>query len=219
MALAGKKVRGSGDKAKGKVSAKVTRPTASKPKDEAKDQTDSEEEASDNASSSASEAEDGMDVDQSEAESDYDDLARARKLAIKRNTKRGKTAEAEEFSNILSSILGQDTPDTTAPIMAKDRTREKQIKEEILNYRARKALIEEKRSLLNKDRVIPTLENFDYERQLRKVATRGVIKLFNVIKAQQTELTNITKTPTTRTEKVAEMSKSKFLDLLKAKTS
>ncbi|KAJ2003151.1 pre-60S ribosomal particles component [Coemansia thaxteri] len=219
MALAGKKVRGSGDKAKGKVSAKVTRPTASKPKDEAKDQTNSEEEASDNASSSASEAEDGMDVDQSEAESDYDDLARARKLAIKRNTKRGKTAEAEEFSNILSSILGQDTPDTTAPIMAKDRTREKQIKEEILNYRARKALIEEKRSLLNKDRVIPTLENFDYERQLRKVATRGVIKLFNVIKAQQTELTNITKTPTTRTEKVAEMSKSKFLDLLKAKTS
>ncbi|KAJ2618351.1 pre-60S ribosomal particles component [Coemansia sp. RSA 1694] len=160
-----------------------------------------------------------MDVDQSEAESDYDDLAKARKLASKKNTQRGKTTDAEEFSSVLTAILNQDSRDTNAPIMAKDRTRENQIKEELISYKARKALVDEKRMLLNKDRVIPTLENFDYEKKLRKVATRGVIKLFNVIKAQQTELTHITKTPTTRTEKVAEMSKSKFLDLLKAKTS
>ncbi|KAJ2411713.1 pre-60S ribosomal particles component [Coemansia sp. RSA 2524] len=103
--------------------------------------------------------------------------------------------------------------------MAKNRTRERQIKEEKINYRARKALVEEKRALMSKDRVVPTLENFDHERRLRKTATKGVIKLFNVVKAQQTELTDINATQTLQTEKVAEMSKSKFLDLLKTKTS
>ncbi|KAJ2745418.1 pre-60S ribosomal particles component [Coemansia sp. BCRC 34301] len=228
MALAAKRATG---EAKGKLSAKVAKPVVAKVQEEsdddsvasAKEQEEEEEEEfnddSEPESASSSADDGGMDVDQSEAESDYDDLAKARKLATKRNTQRGKTADAEEFSNVLAAILNQDSRDTKAPIMAKDRTRENQIKEELINYRARKALVDEKRMLLNKDRVIPTLENFEYERKLRKVATRGVIKLFNVIKAQQTELTHITKTPTTRTEKVAEMSKTKFLDLLKAKTS
>ncbi|KAJ2875573.1 pre-60S ribosomal particles component [Coemansia aciculifera] len=228
MALTAKKSAGVA-KSKGKFTAKVARPVAPKPvkakvevESEKEDEDEEEEEFNDSdpeSSSSVSADDNAMDVSQSEAESDYDDLAKARKLAIKRNTKRGKTADAEEFSSILTAILAQDSRDTNAPIMAKDRTRENQIKEELISYRARKALVDEKRQLLNKDRVIPTLENFDYERKLRKVATRGVIKLFNVIKAQQTELTHITKTQTTRTEKVAEMSKSKFLDLLKAKTS
>ncbi|KAJ2835837.1 pre-60S ribosomal particles component [Coemansia sp. 'formosensis'] len=220
MALTAKKSAGIA-KSKGKFTAKIAKPVA--PKAEVESEKEDEEEEFDDSDpeslSSVSDDDNAMDVSQSEAESDYDDLAKARKLAIKRNTKRGKTADAEEFSSILTAILAQDSRDTNAPIMAKDRTRENQIREELISYRARKALVDEKRQLLNKDRVIPTLENFDYERKLRKVATRGVIKLFNVIKAQQTELTHITKTPTTRTEKVAEMSKSKFLDLLKAKTS
>ncbi|KAJ2908787.1 pre-60S ribosomal particles component [Coemansia aciculifera] len=242
MALSSKReaAAGSGAKSKGKFTAKMAKPTVVAEAEESDASIESEEEAqevdndveeeeegeeeefnddSEPDSSSGSADEGNMDVDQSEAESDYDDLAKARKLASKKNTQRGKTADAEEFSTTLAAILNQDSRDSKAPIMAKDRTRENQIKEELISYKARKALVEEKRMLLNKDRVIPTLENFDYERKLRKVATRGVIKLFNVIKAQQTELTHITKTPTTRTEKVAEMSKSKFLDLLKAKTS
>ncbi|KAJ2489813.1 pre-60S ribosomal particles component [Coemansia sp. RSA 2050] len=219
MALTAKKPAGI-SKPKGKFTAKMAKPAIA-PKDKA--ESDQEEEFNDDSdlesASSLLASDSAMDVTQSEAESDYNDLAKARKLATKRNTKRGKTADADEFSNVLAAILAQDSRDANAPIMAKDRTRENQIREELINYRARKALVDEKRQLLNKDRVIPTLENFDYERKLRKVATRGVIKLFNVIKAQQTELTHITKTPTTRTEKVAEMSKSKFLDLLKAKTS
>ncbi|KAJ2504456.1 pre-60S ribosomal particles component [Coemansia sp. RSA 2052] len=247
MALAAKKTAAaarsnSGAKSKGKFTAKVAKPVvvarkakpavakaeesddslASAEEKDNEEEDEEEEEFNDDSEpeSASSSADDGdMDVDQSEAESDYDDLAKARKLASKKNTQRGKTTDAEEFSSVLTAILNQDSRDTNAPIMAKDRTRENQIKEELISYKARKALVDEKRMLLNKDRVIPTLENFDYEKKLRKVATRGVIKLFNVIKAQQTELTHITKTPTTRTEKVAEMSKSKFLDLLKAKTS
>ncbi|KAJ2827030.1 pre-60S ribosomal particles component [Coemansia erecta] len=193
-------------KPKGKFSAKIKAVKAEQPAA---------------AESSESSSDEGMQSAMtSEAESDYEDLARAHKQELKaKRPKKAKVAEADEFADILTSILGQDTRTSGAPIMAKNRTREKQITEEKLNYRARKALVEEKRALLNKDRVVPTLENFDHERRLRKIATRGVIKLFNVVKAQQSELTDINSTQTLQTEKVAEMSKTKFLDLLKAKTS
>ncbi|KAJ1897669.1 hypothetical protein LPJ71_006317, partial [Coemansia sp. S17] len=161
MALTAKKSAGVA-KSKGKFTAKVAKPVMPKPVAptvESEKEDEDEEEFNDSdpeSSSSVSDADNAMDVSQSEAESDYDDLAKARKLAIKRNTKRGKTADAEEFSSILTAILAQDSRDTNAPIMAKDRTRENQIKEELISYKARKALIDEKRQLLNKDRVIPT---------------------------------------------------------------
>ncbi|KAJ2801441.1 pre-60S ribosomal particles component [Coemansia helicoidea] len=155
----------------------------------------------------------------SEAESDYEELARTRKreLSAKRS-KKTKVADTEEFAQALTSILGQDVNSSGAPIMAKNRTREKQILEEKLNYRARKALTEEKRTALSKDKVVPTMQGFDHERRLRKTATRGVIKLFNVVKAQQAELSQIG-VKDLQAEKMASMSKTKFLGLLKSKTS
>ncbi|KAJ1730351.1 hypothetical protein LPJ61_003054 [Coemansia biformis] len=156
----------------------------------------------------------------SEAESDYEELARTRNRELKaKRSRKVKVVDTEEFAQVLSSILDQDTNTTGAPIMAKNRTREREIREEKLNYRARKALTEEKRAALSKDRVIPTMQNFDYERKLRKTATKGVIKLFNVVKAQQTELSEIGMSKDLQAEKMANMSKTKFLSLLKAKTS
>ncbi|KAJ2726345.1 pre-60S ribosomal particles component [Coemansia sp. Benny D115] len=196
---------------KGKITVPVTKkqsPTTPTPEDD----------SSSNYESANSELSDASDTHSSSNESDYDEMTKTRKLAAKsQGSKKRKTAEATEFASILSSILSQDARDTRAPIMAKDKTRENQIKEEILDYRTRKALVAEKRLLLSKDRVIPSMQGFDYERKLRKVATKGVIKLFNVVKAQQTELTEINQVQNIKTEKVADMSKSKFLDLLKAK--
>ncbi|KAJ1642490.1 pre-60S ribosomal particles component [Coemansia erecta] len=190
---------------KGKITAKISK------------KRDIEEKA-DVSSDSENESSDASDNSSSAEESDYDEMAQARKKAAKlASSKKRKTADAEEFSNILSSILDQDARNESAPIMAKDKTRENQIKEEQLEYRARKALTAERKALKDKDRIVPTMENFDYERKLRKIATKGVIKLFNVVKAQQTELAQIEEQKTIQTEKVAEMSKSKFLDLLKSK--
>ncbi|KAJ2156157.1 pre-60S ribosomal particles component [Coemansia sp. RSA 552] len=160
------------------------------------------------------------DSDQSQAttdaESDYDELTRKK---IKGPKRRNKVDEGDAFSAALASILDQDTSATSAPIMTKNRVREQQLREEKLNYRARKALLEERRAILDKDRVVPTMQGFDHERKLRKTATRGVIKLFNVVKAQQSELDELDAVKTIESEKVSEMSKTKFLDLLKAKTS
>ncbi|KAJ1799918.1 pre-60S ribosomal particles component [Coemansia sp. RSA 2399] len=201
-------------KAKGKLTTKVAKPQKV-PSNNADAQSDDDAVMQEDGSD-ASSMDDG---DTTDAESDYEAMSKKRKKDLKKN--KAKTAEPGEFADILSSILAQDVVhnDLKAPIMAKDKTRERMIKEEKLNYRARKALAEEKRLLLSKDRVIPTFESMNYERGLRKVATRGVIKLFNVVKAQQAELNKINATQTTQTEKVAEMSKSKFLDLLKTKTS
>ncbi|KAJ1853355.1 pre-60S ribosomal particles component [Coemansia sp. RSA 1722] len=206
MSTAGKPQQSkSGKSSKGKITAKVTK------------KRDVEEA---DVSSDASDSTDDDDHSSSAEESDYDEMTQARKKAAKLiGSKKRKTADAEEFSNILSAILDQDARDQSAPIMAKDKTRENQIKEEKLEYRARKALAAERKALKDKDRIVPTLENFDYERKLRKVATKGVIKLFNVVKAQQTELAEIEEQKTIKTDKVAEMSKSKFLDLLKSKTN
>ncbi|KAJ2707908.1 pre-60S ribosomal particles component [Coemansia sp. IMI 203386] len=206
MSTAGKAQKSkSGKSSKGKITAKVTKKRDVEEADVSSDVSDSTDD--DDHSSSAE-------------ESDYDEMTQARKKAAKLiGSKKRKTADAEEFSNILSAILDQDARDQSAPIMAKDKTRENQIKEEKLEYRARKALAAERKALKDKDRIVPTLENFDYERKLRKVATKGVIKLFNVVKAQQTELAEIEEQKTIKTDKVAEMSKSKFLDLLKSKTN
>ncbi|KAJ2510821.1 pre-60S ribosomal particles component [Coemansia sp. RSA 2049] len=198
---------------KGGITAKALKPQ--KTKQQKAEEEGMQDDVEMQEDSDASSMDDG---DTTDAESDYEAMAKKRKQDLKKT--KTKTAGAEEFADILSSILTQDVQnDRSAPIMAKDKTRERMIKEEKLNYRARKALTEEKRLLLSKDRVVPTFETMNYERGLRKVATRGVIKLFNVVKAQQAELDKINAVQTTQTEKVADMSKSKFLDLLKAKTS
>lgn len=99
----------------------------------------------------------------------------------------------------------------------------------------------EKKALKEKGRVIPDFTTFEYEKRLRKVATRGVVKLFNAIRTQQ-KVTEVAVQNAAETRKtlsaiekakngtfacdfflslcisrliVSTMSKSSFLDLLK----
>jgi len=63
--------------------------------------------------------------------------------------------------------------------------------------------------------------NVGLERQLRKVATRGVVALFNAIRKHQTSMRSKAKTPVKKSkteEDVNKMSKSGFLDLLRKGT-
>lgn len=54
-----------------------------------------------------------------------------------------------------------------------------------MDYKARKILSAQKKAEKERGRVIPDYTTFDYEKKLRKVATRGVVKLFNAIRTQQ----------------------------------
>ncbi|ORX85492.1 Rrp15p-domain-containing protein [Basidiobolus meristosporus CBS 931.73] len=153
------------------------------------------------------------DVDASEEGSDEeDDLA-----DLERPTKKPKKTKTD-FADAMAKILGTKLKrsDKEAPILARSKGIEKKIEEEKLEYKARKALTAEKKKLAQKDRVVPDHTTLDYEKKLKKVATRGVVKLFNAIKAQQKEAEGV---PVVKAaadkEKVASMSKAKFLDILK----
>lgn len=62
---------------------------------------------------------------------------------------------------------------------------ERKIEDEKLDYKARKILSAQKKQNKERGRVIPDFTTFEYEKRLRKVATRGVVKLFNAIRTQQ----------------------------------
>ncbi|CAO3617039.1 unnamed protein product [Cunninghamella blakesleeana] len=127
------------------------------------------------------------------------------------------------MTNILGSTL--TGVDCKKPILARSKGVERKIEDEKLEYKARKMLTAEKKKLKNQGRVIPDYTTFEYEKRLRKVATRGVVKLFNAIRTQQkvTEvaveeatITRGTQLAKEKAKNVSTMSKSNFLDLLKS---
>jgi hypothetical protein len=59
------------------------------------------------------------------------------------------------------------------PILARSKGAERKIEDEKLEYKARKVLAAEKKALASKDRVVPDYTTMEYEKKLRKVATRG----------------------------------------------
>lgn len=71
------------------------------------------------------------------------------------------------------------------PILARSKGLERKLEDEKLDYKARKIMSAEKKALKEKGRIIPDFTSFEYEKRLRKVATRGVVKLFNAIRTQQ----------------------------------
>lgn len=80
---------------------------------------------------------------------------------------------AEAMSKILGSSLRK--ADVSTPILARSRGAERKIEEEKMEAKARKAISNEKKRLANRDRVKPDYTGMEYEKKLRKVATRGGI--------------------------------------------
>ncbi|KAI9027567.1 Rrp15p-domain-containing protein [Phycomyces nitens] len=131
-------------------------------------------------------------------------------------------AFAEAMKNILGSTL--KAADKKQPILARSKGTERKIEDERLDHKARKVLSAEKRALKAQGRVIPDFTNMEYEKALRKVATRGVVKLFNAINTQQ-KVTDVAVSKATEVRKakvaiekaktMSVMPKSSFLELLK----
>ncbi|CAO0796575.1 unnamed protein product [Mucor circinelloides] len=140
--------------------------------------------------------------------------------------KQPKKYSSEAFSDAMTKILASTLTgsDKRQPILARSKGLERKLEDEKLDYKARKIMSAEKKALKEKGRVIPDFTTFEYEKRLRKVATRGVVKLFNAIRTQQkvTEVavqnaaeTRKTLSAIEKAKNVSTMSKSSFLDLLK----
>ncbi|AJW19685.1 Rrp15p [Saccharomyces cerevisiae YJM1342] len=203
--------------------------------DEQNSSSDESSKIIDNEQSDAEEDDDEEeeDDDDDDEEEEDDDFPRKKKS---KNSKHddGSTGFSAAVNAILSSHL--KAYDRKDPIMARNKKVLKQSESEKLEYKAKKALLAEKKKLLAKARktdIIPIASGEDRsenirkvlekETALRKIAQKGAVKLFNAILATQVKtekevsenLSGI-KNKEEKKELITEVSKEKFLDLVKA---
>ncbi|CAI4866116.1 CCT_1a_G0057550.mRNA.1.CDS.1 [Saccharomyces cerevisiae] len=196
----------------------------------------------DEQNSSSDESSKIIDNEQSDAEEDDDDDDEEEEDDDFPRKKKSKNSKHDDgstgFSAAVNAILSSHLKayDRKDPIMARNKKVLKQSESEKLEYKAKKALLAEKKKLLGKARktdIIPIASGEDRsenirkilekETALRKIAQKGAVKLFNAILATQVKtekevsenLSGI-KNKEEKKELITEVSKEKFLDLVKA---
>ncbi|CAO0796574.1 unnamed protein product [Mucor circinelloides] len=218
---------------KKKVVASPVKKSVEKPKSQkvqdlvesASGESSAEENDDDEEEEHSEEEEDDMDLDQ-DADAEDDEFDDDDMDLEEDGAKQPKKYSSEAFSDAMTKILASTLTgsDKRQPILARSKGLERKLEDEKLDYKARKIMSAEKKALKEKGRVIPDFTTFEYEKRLRKVATRGVVKLFNAIRTQQkvTEVavqnaaeTRKTLSAIEKAKNVSTMSKSSFLDLLK----
>ena len=187
-----------------------------------------EEEADEEDSELEAEA-DEFDIEDSDSDASETSTAAARKVK-KRN-------DPDAFATSISRILNTKLTTTkrSEPILARSKdaqTANKELADSKLTEKARRQIVAEKRALREKGRVkdvlglndtnFSTAEVTAKEKELRRTAQKGVIKLFNAVRAAQVKgelaeqqakdqsLVGMAK----REDKVKEMSKQGFLDMI-----
>jgi len=216
---------------KKKMALKATKKTQKKP---AKEEELSEAESSDEDDEEAGDS----DADEGSGDDEDDDELPGRQSKPK---KRDNTAFATSLSKILSTKLSSSKradPVLSRSIEAQEASRA--VVDSALEAKARKQLRDQKRRAFEKGRVkdvlvatrdetaglagleTSTADIMETERRLRKVAQRGVVKLFNAVRAAQVAATEAEKVARKdgvigmgrREEKVNELTKKSFLDLI-----
>ncbi|KAI0361325.1 hypothetical protein OH77DRAFT_1443639 [Trametes cingulata] len=156
--------------------------------DEVSEQENDEEMIS--GSGSGSDQEDGFssDAGSSSAPSEpdtEDEIAEAKLAKSKKTLKRKRRAtDAVNFGATLQSLLTTDAPE--APLSLKPSIARKR-KEEKLEAKGKQVLQVEKKEKEDRGRITDVIGGWggEGERALRKVAQRGVVKLFNAIQQSQ----------------------------------
>lgn len=214
-----------------KTSKKVDPPSESEEEDDDED----EEEEDDDDDVEDLDALDDEDLDGSDLEDDDElDLSDNEDGKPKKTRKRN---DPTAFATSMSKILG--TKLTTAkrqdPVLSRSAAAtaaSKELAGQKLEMKAKRKMHAEKREALDKGRVkdvlglntpeVSTAEIQETERRLQKTAQRGVVKLFNAVRAAQVQgetarseakkegVVGISQ----REERVSEMTKKGFLDLI-----
>ncbi|KAL7903403.1 Rrp15p domain-containing protein [Trichoderma sp. SZMC 28014] len=176
---------------------------------------------------------------ESENDDEDDDMEEFDMGETKTKSKRNDpTAFATSLSKILSTKLS--TSKRSDPVLSRSVAAHEASKAAVdlaLEAKARRKLKEQKRVALEKGRVkdilvatidesgepeMTTSDILAIEKGLRKTAQRGVIRMFNAVRAAQVQAADAEKTvrkegvigKNTREEKINEMSKKGFLDLI-----
>lgn len=150
----------------------------------------------------------------------------------KRKKKKNLDDGSESFANAFNAIVGSRLKayNRKDPILAKNKTTLKKLESDKLEAKAKRLILSEKKQLHDKHRVknlLPSADEPDKvreiiqnERQLKKVAQKGVVRLFNAVLSTQIktgqEIGKEKVGQTKKEELMNEISKEKFLDLVQA---
>ncbi|KAH3991999.1 hypothetical protein HBI56_207670 [Parastagonospora nodorum] len=180
-----------------------------------------------------------MEVDEFDVEDSESDASDTSTVAARKVRKRN---DPEAFATSISKILNTKLTTTkrTEPILSRSKdaqTANKEIADSKLTEKARRQVVVEKKQALEKGRVkdvlglndtaTSTAETTAAEKALRRTAQKGVIKLFNAVRAAQVKGEMAEKEAKAhnvvgldkREEKVKEMSKQGFLDMITGGTA
>lgn len=184
----------------------------------------------DEVSSDEDEEEDPEEDEEDEEDSsDYDgEDDEVPKLKKKKNLDDG----SESFANAFNAIVGSRLKayNRKDPILAKNKTTLKKLESDKLEAKAKRLILSEKKQIHDKHRIKNLLPSADEpekvrtiiqnERQLKKVAQKGVVRLFNAVLSTQIktnqELGQEKVGQAKKEELMNEISKEKFLDLVQA---
>lgn len=165
------------------------------------------------------------DEDSSEYDGEDDEIPKIKK---KKNLDDG----SESFANAFNAIVGSRLKayNRKDPILTKNKTTLKKLESDKLEAKAKRLILSEKKQVHDKNRVknlLPSASEpekvrtiIQNERQLKKVAQKGVVRLFNAVLSTQIktneELGQEKVGQTKKEELMNEISKEKFLDLVQA---
>ncbi|KAH7928546.1 hypothetical protein BV22DRAFT_1103006 [Leucogyrophana mollusca] len=133
-----------------------------------------------------SEPEDFGSADEASSPDTEDEIADTKRAKSKKTLKRKRRAtEPSQFAATLQSLLDTDTP-SALPLSLKPSVA-RQKNDAKLELKAKKVLQIEKKDKEDKGRIRDVIGGWggESERSLRKVAQRGVVKLFNTIQQSQ----------------------------------
>ncbi|KAM9895854.1 hypothetical protein OXX79_007825 [Metschnikowia pulcherrima] len=194
--------------------------------DENDDVAGGQEDPSGSSSSEGEEQEDEEESAEESAEESDDESFPLKKK--KKNTDDGRGTFANAFNAILGSKL--KAHDRNDPILVRNKSTLKKLESDKLDAKAKRVMLSEKREMQDKLRVTNLLpaahdtenarEMIEKEKRLKKVAQKGVVKLFNAVLATQVrtnqDLDQENVGSSKKQELLNELTKSKFLDLVKA---
>ncbi|KAF3912928.1 hypothetical protein AA313_de0209375 [Arthrobotrys entomopaga] len=197
---------------------------------------DNDGDISDTNKSSSSEYDLNSSSDEEEdaEEEEQDDEFPAEILNTTTSQKRKRT-DPTAFATSMSKILSSHLTSTARkdPILVRSKQTAHQIDDQKLEAKAKRLLSQQKREALEKGRVKDVIPKDDVsgeevksvmekEKALRKIAQRGVIKLFNAVRAAQVKGEEAKRESKvkgtlgidTRNKNVTEISKESFLDMI-----
>lgn len=107
------------------------------------------------------------------------------KLAeIKKSEQEIETQKSTKLASVISKIL-ENTSESKRPVLSLKRKFETELDDQKLLVKAKKLLQTNKKVTQDQGRVYPDYSTLEYEKTLRKTSTKGVVQLFNALRAAQ----------------------------------